>query len=144
MIGSSIFTTNEAPDSDAERSSNRRFGLTFAGVGLTIGAAKLWWGEDTWWIWLAGGGVLIALAVTSTQVLAPLNRSWARLSIVLHKILSPVIMLVIFVTTVIPIGLAMRALRKDPLRLRRDIEAATYWIDRKPSGPTPATMKNQF
>ena len=45
MIGGGIFRMNEVPDSDVGRSSNRRFGLTFAGVGLTVGVAKLWWGE---------------------------------------------------------------------------------------------------
>jgi hypothetical protein len=38
----------------------------------------------------------------------------------------------------------MRALGKDPLRLRRDPEAKTYWIDREPPGPAPETMTEQF
>ena len=90
------------------------------------------------------GGAFIVLAATFPQILAPLNRLWTRLSIVLHKVVSPIVMLVIFVTTVIPVGLIMRALRKDPLRLRPDMEATTYWIDRKPPGPAYGSMKNQF
>jgi hypothetical protein len=57
---------------------------------------------------------------------------------------SPVAMGLVFVTTVVPIGLVMRALGKDPLRLRRDSDAASYWIPRDPPGPAPDTMKNQF
>jgi hypothetical protein len=53
-------------------------------------------------------------------------------------------MLVVFVTTVVPVGLLMRVLGKDPLRLKPDPATASYWIDRKPAGPAPATMKNQF
>jgi hypothetical protein len=48
-----------------------------------------------------------------------------------------------FYGTVVPIGLTLRAIGKNPLRLQRDQAAASYWIGRKP-GPTPESMKNQF
>jgi hypothetical protein len=73
-----------------------------------------------------------------------LNRVWLRLGLVLYKVVSPIAMGLVFVTTVVPIGLVMRALGKDPLRLRRDSHAASYWIQRDPPGPAPDTMKNQF
>jgi Saxitoxin biosynthesis operon protein SxtJ len=144
MTSSSVFGSAPLREGEPERSSDRKFGLTFAAVGLLIGAVKLWWGENTGWFWLAGGGALIALATTCPRVLAPLNRVWGQLSIMLHRLVSPIVMFVVFITTVIPVGLIMRALGKDPLRLRPDPEAATYWIDRKPPGPAPGTMKNQF
>ena len=50
----------------------------------------------------------------------------------------------VFFTTVMPIGLLMRAVGKDPLRLRREPAAGSYWIAREPPGPEPDTMKNQF
>ena len=56
----------------------------------------------------------------------------------------PVVMLVVFVATVVPIGLILRFLGKDPLRLKLDPTATTYWIDREPPGPAPGTMKNQY
>jgi hypothetical protein len=54
------------------------------------------------------------------------------------------VMAVLFYVTVTPIALLMRMLGKDPLRLRRDPDAASYWIHRTPPGPTPESMKNQF
>ena len=50
----------------------------------------------------------------------------------------------LFFATVTPMGLAMRALGKDPLRLRFEPELKSYWIERQPPGPAPETMKNQF
>jgi hypothetical protein len=38
----------------------------------------------------------------------------------------------------------MRAKRYDPMRRRREPEAASYWIPREPPGPAPETMVNQY
>jgi hypothetical protein len=54
------------------------------------------------------------------------------------------VMTLLFFTTVTPIALIMRAMGKDPLRLRLDPDAPTYWIERSPPGPEPATMPRQF
>ena len=50
----------------------------------------------------------------------------------------------LFFTTFLPIGLVLRALGQDPLRLRHDRHAASYWIARDRPGPAPETMKNPF
>jgi hypothetical protein len=50
----------------------------------------------------------------------------------------------VFYGTVAPIGLVLRLLGKDPLRLRFDPDVRTYWIERQPPGPAPETMTNQF
>jgi len=63
---------------------------------------------------------------------------------VLHACISPVIMGLVFYTTVTPIGLVRRWLGKDPLHLRLDRDAVTYWIERNPPGPPPDTMPRQF
>ena len=53
-------------------------------------------------------------------------------------------MAVLFFAVVTPTGLAMRLAGKDPLRLRFDRRAASYWIHRSPPGPEPETMKRRF
>jgi hypothetical protein len=125
-------------------SSNRAFGLVFATVFAVIGL----------WPWLFGGHVRIwsvaigaaFLVVASLwpAVLAPLNRIWTRFGLLLHRIVSPVVLGVMFFGVVTPMGLVMRALGKDPLRLRFDPAARTYWIERRPPGPAPDTLNNQF
>jgi hypothetical protein len=49
-----------------------------------------------------------------------------------------------FFIVVTPIGLLLRMLKKDILRLRIDRQAPSYWIPREPPGPAPESMKNQF
>jgi predicted membrane metal-binding protein len=125
-------------------SSNRSFGLTFAiifaiyGLWPLIRVAPV----RAWALVVAACFLLAALVLP--RVLAPLNRLWLRFGLLLHACISPVIMGLVFYTTVTPIGLMRRLLGKDPLRLRFDPDAVTYWIERHPPGPAPDTMPRQF
>lgn len=126
-------------------SSDRSFGFVFAGVFTIITLVKLWRGWSDWgYLWL---GLAVAFAVAATaapSVLAPLNRVWLKIGLALHKVMTPLIMGLLFFLVVTPIGLIMRATGKDILRLKRSPEEKSYWIDRTPPGPAPDTMKNQF
>lgn len=130
--------------SEVRSSSDRGFGLVFAAVFAIIG---LWPVLDLagvrWWALAIAAG-FAATALLRPSLLAPLNRVWTAFGLLLHRIVNPLVMGVIFVTTIIPIGLVLRLRGHDPLRLRRDPAANTYWIVREPPGPTPETMKNQF
>ncbi len=124
--------------------SNRSFGLVFAGVFITI---AIWpvirHGEAVRW-WASGVGAVFAFAALfMDQALAPLNRLWFKLGLALHSVMSPMIMGLLFFGAVLPVGLILRAFRKDILRLRPSAES-TYWIPRDPPGPARNSMKNQF
>jgi hypothetical protein len=88
--------------------------------------------------------LFLLAALVRPQVLAPLNRGWTRFGLLLHKITNPVTLGLVFFLAVTPTALIMRAMGKDPLRRRLDPAARTYWIDRRPPGPQPETMKLQF
>jgi hypothetical protein len=93
---------------------------------------------------LAVAVAFLVLALVLPRALAPLNRLWFRTGLLLHAGINPVIMGLLFYTTVTPTGLIMRLLGKDPLRLQFDRQATTYWIPRCPPGPSPDTMRRQF
>jgi hypothetical protein len=57
---------------------------------------------------------------------------------------NPIVMALVFFGTVLPTGLVMRALGRDPLRLKRRPNVNSYWIERRPPGPAPESMKDQF
>jgi hypothetical protein len=124
--------------------SDRAFGLVFAIAFAIIG---LWplidsGGARIWSLVVAGVFLVISLAVP--KVLAPLNKLWTKFGLLLGRVVSPLAMGVVYFLAVVPMGLLMRALGKDLLKLRWNPGADSYWEVRDPPGPPPETMKNQF
>ena len=129
---------------EVKGSSDRTFGLVFTVLFTLIGLWPLIGGAGVR-VWsLAIAAAFLALALVKPALLRPLNRLWMRFGLLLHKVVSPLIMGLLFYVTVTPIGLLMRLVGKDPLGRGFDPEAESYWIQRDPPGPAPETMKNQF
>jgi hypothetical protein len=78
------------------------------------------------------------------RVLAPLNKLWTKLGLLIYKVMNPIVLGLLFFVTIMPIGLLMRVFGKDFLRMKIDRNAKSYWIERKPPGPPPQSMRNQF
>jgi hypothetical protein len=124
--------------------SDRSFGFVMAGALALVSLLNGWhFGR----IWPSTGGLaalFLAAALLRPAILNPLNRIWLKFGLLLHRIVNPVVMALLFYGTVLPTGLVMRAMGKDLLRLKRQPEADSYWIVRQPPGPSPETMKDQF
>ncbi len=131
-------------DEPVAGSSERSFGLVFAIVFTVIGLLPLIGGVPPRWWALGVAGVLLLLAIVKPELLAPLNKVWFKLRLVLHRIVTPVLMALLFYGVVTPTGLIMRWLGQDLLHQRYDRNARSYWIHREPPGPAPESMKNQF
>jgi hypothetical protein len=125
---------------DVKISSNRSFGIVFFVVFLLIALYPLTnEGETRIWSVIISL-IFLILGLLNSKILAPLNKLWFKFGIFLGKIISPLIMGIIFFLVVTPIGLIMRLLGKDVLNLKYN-DNQSYWIER--SGPK-SKMKNQF
>jgi hypothetical protein len=133
-----------ARHSDEPRSSERNLGITFAVVLALIGVLKLYRGNASGLYWIAAAVPFLICAYLWVAPLRPLNVIWHRIGIFLFNVINPIVMAIVFFASVVPIGLLMRYLGKDPLRLKFDRAARSYWIERDPPGPAGETMKNQF
>jgi len=132
-------TITRAP---APESSDPSFGAVFAVVFSLIGCWPfLYWQSPRWWA-LAIAAAFAVIALIRPQSLHPLNRLWHAFGRLLHKVVSPLVMGLIFFTIVTPTGWIMRFLGRDVLSLRRRPDLTTYWIKR--DLPPPEAMKNQF
>jgi hypothetical protein len=129
---------------DVRRGSDRSFGLVFAAALLVVALFPLVHGRELRWWAVALSLAFFAAALIRPALLAPLNRLWFRLGLLLGRVTNPLVMGVVFFLVVTPMAVIMRLRRKDPLRLRIDRKACSYWIERVPPGPAPASMTNQF
>lgn len=125
-------------------SSNRFFGLLFVVVFLLVGLLPLFsHGSIRLWSLVVSGAFLL-VALIAPSALAPLNRLWMRFGMLLHKIVSPLVLGIMFFGVITPMGIVMRLMGKDLLRLSADPNAPTYWVRRTPPGPAADSFKHQF
>jgi hypothetical protein len=125
-------------------SSERSFGLVFAGFFALLGALSLYHGSTRWHYWLPLAALFAVLAYAVPSLLAPLNHLWAKFGLLLHMVVSPLVLGLLFYVGIAPIGFLMRLAGKDPMRRRFEPTAKSYWIIREPPGPAPETFKHQF
>ena len=125
---------------DIKVSSNRSFGIVFFIVFLLIALYPLInQGEFRLWS-LIISFIFFILGILNSKILTPLNKLWFKFGIFLGKIVSPIIMGIIFFFVVTPIGVLMRIFGKDILNLKYN-NNKSYWIEK--TGPK-SKMKNQF
>ena len=125
-------------------SSDRSFGIVFGVVFFIIALWPLFssGGVRVWATIASAAFFVVAFALPG--ILAPLNRLWTRFGFLLHHIVSPVVLGILFYLFVTPMGLVMRLFGKDFLHLRFDQSSRSYWVERNPPGPKPDSLNNQF
>jgi hypothetical protein len=136
-------SAHESYDRDPVRlGSNRSFGIVFFVVFAVIG--YLWRDSNIAWVWYSAAAAVLLSAFAAPKLLGPFNKIWYRFGLALSLITAPIIMGILFYLVVTPTGLIVRALGKDPLKLRMDSAATSYWVERRPPGPDPKSMNQQF
>lgn len=124
--------------------SVRAFGITMAAALALIALLNLWHGGQ-WWPWLSGLAVLfVAATYLSPSVLRPFNWLWFKLGLLLHAVVNPIVMALLFFTAITATAVVMRILGRNLLRVRRLENSQSYWIPRRPAGPTRESLKEQF
>jgi hypothetical protein len=125
-------------------SSDRSFGIVLGVFFVVIalwplvsgGAVRLWA--------FAVAALFLLPAVFFPRVLAPLNKAWTALGLVLGRVVSPVALAVLFYLVITPMGLVIRAAGKRLMRVQPEASVSSYWIRREPPGPAPESFPNQF
>lgn len=116
--------------------SNRSFGLTFAVVFSLVALFHPW------------AAVLAAITIlvtfTRAQWLAPLNRAWMAFGALLHRVVSPVVLGLIYFGVFTPVAYVMRLAGRDVLCRRFEPQRESYWVDRDPPGPPDGSYRNMF
>ena len=123
-----------------KKSSNKSFGIVFFIVFILISFWPLL-NEENYRLWsIIVSFIFLILGLINSKLLTPLNILWFKFGLFLGKIVSPIVMGVIFYLVVTPIGILMRILKKDLLNLKFH-NKETYWIKKD---DYKSKMKNQF
>ena len=128
----------------SKTASSRSFGFLIAAVLALVAGFDYWAGRERFVPWLVAAGVFLAVALAMPRLLSPLKRLWLKLGTLLHFVTSPIFVGVLYLCSIVPVGLLARLFGADLLSLKRDPAAASYWIKREPSGPSPDSLRNQF
>ena len=120
--------------------TNRNFGIVFFLFFLLV---SLWqFSNDKtlsyWFIIISI--IFLILGLLNAKILTPINKTWIKFGEILGSIVSPIVMAIIFFGIVTPIGLFLKLIGKDVLKLKQD-KKNTYWIEKDNSNKN---MKNQF
>jgi hypothetical protein len=124
--------------------SNRSFGWFFACVFAALGAYAFWkaWSKVSAAAFVLGV-LFAAVTLVVPQQLSPLNRLWYGLGLLLGKIVSPIVLGIIFFILITPISLITRLFGRDELKIKKR-SVDSYWVDRSPPGPSSDSFKDQY
>jgi hypothetical protein len=116
--------------------SDRSFGWTFTGVFALVAFFQPW---------VLGLAALTALVtLIRAQWLAPFKRAWMKFGELLHHVVSPVVLGVIFFGLFTPVGYAMRAFGRDAMKRHYEPQRPSYWERRDPPGPADDSFRDMF
>ena len=120
--------------------SNRSFGVVFFIVFFLISIYPLFNNESVYYWSLILSLAFLILGLLNSKLLYPLNFIWFKFGILLGRIVSPIIMGVIFFLVVTPTSILLKIFGKDVLKLKYN-NSKTYWLDKN---EPKSKMKNQF
>jgi hypothetical protein len=124
-------------EAKVEAGSDRSFGIVMA-VAFSVVTLLNAWHSGRLWLWTGGlAASFLAAGLLRPSVLNPLKQLRLKSWLLLHRVVNPIVMALLFYGTVLPTGLLMRMLGKDLLQLKRQPGAESYWIVRQPPGPSP-------
>jgi len=124
--------------------TNRRFGWFFTAVFVVVAAYSNWKGLSALgFASLVVASLFLAATLFAPQMLAPLNRLWYGLGMLLGKVVNPIVLGIIFFVLISPVSLLTRLFGRDELKIKKR-RVESYWIDRSPSGPPPNSFKDQY
>ena len=129
---------------EVRSSTNRSFGLTFFAVFLLISILPLLHhNHPRYWLLNAAAGILVVLLIRPSWLTIP-NKYWTRLGLLLGKVMTPIVLGIMFYVLLTPMALMIRICGKDLLSMKLSKKLPSYWVNRTPPGPEPESLKNQF
>ena len=122
--------------------TNKNFGLVFFVVFFLIFIEPIIRNDELRYWSLIVSIIFLILGLINSKILSPLNKIWFQFGLLIGKLVSPIIMGLVFFLVVTPTSLLLRLFGKDILKIKKKKKSEkSYWLEK--SGKT-SKMKNQF
>tara|TARA_Y100000590_G_C15721037_1_gene1013554 strand:+ start:2123 stop:2509 length:387 start_codon:yes stop_codon:yes gene_type:complete len=121
--------------------SDKTFGIFFSIIFFIISIYPIFYKNQLNYIFLLFSFIFLLVSLTRPKLFSFLNKLWINLGFLLGKIISPIVMAIIFFFLITPIGLLLRIFGKDFIKLKLNNNHKTYWIDKDNES---SDMKDQF
>ena len=124
--------------------SNKKFGYFFSGI-LSLASIYLFFNSFFLSFYITGifTSILIITTLFFSKSLTPLNKMWLNFGLFIGKIISPLVLGLIFFLIITPMALIMKLIRRDELKLKINY-SDSHWILRSAGEPKSESFKNQF
>lgn len=129
-------------DEEVKLPSERSFAMVFASVFAVIGLFPLVHGGGIRWWSIVIGAVFLIVGLAVPSILRSLNKLWMRFGLLLHRVVNPLVLGLMFWGMLVPAGYLIRMFSGK--LLASELKDDSYWIRRKPPGPDPESVRNQF
>lgn len=124
-----------------EKDRLRNFGITMAVVLSIIASLLLWYNKPAWMYFYSASAFFLICGIIAPKLLFPIEWVWMKLSQILGYIMTRVILITVYYLAVTPIGLLRQLFSKDPLGIKIDKSADSYWQPVDPKGPKSRPYK---
>ena len=123
-----------------KKSSSKSFGYLFFGIFLVLAIWVYVKNQNLNYWFIGTSAVFLVLTLIKSKLLDVLNDLWIKFGELLGKIIAPIVMSIVFFLIVTPIGLILKIVKKDLLKLRFNNDKS-YWIEKN---KTIESMDKQF
>ena len=94
-------------------------------------------------ILFATASIFFVISLTKSRYLHPLNKLWIKFGFILGRVISPIVIGILFFLFFTPIALVMRIFGRDELSMKSAMRSS-YWIKRTDQEQSFKRFKNQF
>ena len=134
-------THNLESHHSVESSNEKSFGIVFTIFFAILSLYPVIYKNDINLVLLIISMIFFTITILKSDLLYYPNKIWFEIGTLLGKIVSPLVMGIIFFSTVTPTGIAMRLLKKDLLKKKFETKKKTYWVNKSKN---IGSLRNQF
>ena len=127
-----------------ELPSNRKFGFLFSSLFIAVSLYLFYIDLVISAIFFGFISIIFAtISLFKDNLLLPLNKLWMHFGMLIGRIMSPIILGMLFFFLITPIGIGMRIFRRDELRLK-PLSTQSLWKLRNQEDLDGNSFNQQF